>query len=130
LTIGALPGKVIHLIDDEPDIVSIAAAALQDSGYAVHSFTDPAKALEDIEVKCREKMGMLITDIRMPGYSGFDIARKARSIVPDLPVVFMTAFEINQPEFEKMFPSLKVDEFLQKPFRVNRLLQVVRQHVM
>lgn len=124
-----LPDNVIHLIDDEPDIVSVAAAALQSNGYAVHSFSDPSKALEDIELKCRENVGLLITDIRMPGYSGFDIARRARMIVPDLPVVFMTAFEINQAEFEKMFPSLKVEEFLQKPFRTNRLLQIVRQYI-
>ncbi len=72
---------------------------------------------------------MLITDVRMPGYSGFDIARRARAVVPDVPDIFMTAFEINQGEFEKMFPSLKVEEFLQKPFLMNRLLQVVRQYV-
>jgi two-component system response regulator FlrC len=72
---------------------------------------------------------MLITDVRMPGYSGFDIARRSRAVVPDLPVVFMTAFEINQTEFEKMFPSLKVEDFLQKPFRMNRLLRIVEQYV-
>jgi FixJ family two-component response regulator len=90
---------VIHLIDDEQDIVTVAAAALQSNGYAVHSFSDPAKALEDMELKCREKVGMVITDIRMPGHSGFDIARRTRMIKHDVPVILMTAFEINPAEF-------------------------------
>lgn len=120
---------IIHLVDDEPDIVSVAAAALRGEGYTVHSFSDPAKAVEDI-AKCGENVGMLIADIRMPGYSGFDVARKARVANPDVPVVLMTAFEMNPAEFDKMFPSIKVEALLQKPFNTARLLTVVRKHLL
>jgi len=78
--------------------------------------------------KCKEKVGMVITDIRMPEYSGFDIARRARTIVPSVPIVFMTAFEINDSEFKKVFPSLGGDvQFLEKPFRIEKLLSVVQK---
>ena len=71
---------------------------------------------------------MAITDIRMPVHSSFEIARRARAIVPDVPVVLMTAFEMHPIEFEKMFPSLKVNDFLQKPFHMDQLMQVIRQY--
>ena len=122
------PDRAIHIIDDEKDIVNAAASALNRHGYSVHSFSSASEALEDIEMKCRERVSMLITDVRMPAYSGFEIARRTRAITPDVPVVFMTAFEINTTEFDKIFPSLKVNEFLQKPFQLQRLLQVVKKY--
>jgi CheY-like chemotaxis protein len=74
-------------------------------------------------------MSMLITDIRMPGYSGFELARQARRVNPDLPVVFMTAFEVNLIEFEKIFPSLKANDLLQKPFHIDKLVGLLKNHV-
>jgi CheY-like chemotaxis protein len=71
---------------------------------------------------------MVITDIRMPGHSGFEVARRTRTIIPDVPIIFMTAFEINSIEFGQLFPSLQVNDFLQKPFHVTRLLEVVQRY--
>lgn len=131
--VGNLPENagdmgVIHIVDDEKDIVRVATMALEQAGYAVHSFSDSSEALADIELKCKKKVKMLITDIRMPGPNGFEVARRTRAVVPDVPVVFMTAFEVNASEFEKIFPSFKVSNFLQKPFRIERLLDVVKKH--
>ena len=116
-------------MDDEADIVSVAKTALESEGYTVHSFTNAQKALEDIEMKCRKKVGMLITDIRMPVHSGFEVARRTRAIVPDVPVIFMTAFEINSLEFDRLFPSLQVNEFLQKPFHMQQLSEIARKYL-
>jgi FixJ family two-component response regulator len=122
------PDRIIHFIDDEKDMAIATASALKRHGHAVHAFSSASEALEDIETKCRGKVSMLITDVRMPVYSGFEIARRTRAIIPDVPVVFMTAFEINSIEFDKIFPSLKVNEFLQKPCQIQRLLQVVKKY--
>ena len=117
--------EIVHFIDDEPDIVRIATSALQNAGYSVHSFTKPSEALEDMRINCKEKMSIVITDVRMPGYSGFEVARLVRTIKPDVPIVLITAFEINSNEFEKVFPSLEINQFLQKPFHIKQLLEVV-----
>ncbi|MDQ4012825.1 MAG: response regulator [Thermoproteota archaeon] len=93
---------VIHVVDDERDIITVATVALEREGYTVHSFTNPKEALNDIEKRCKKKVSMLITDVRMPLHSGFEIARRTKDIVPDVPVVFMTAFEINSPEFDRL----------------------------
>ena len=124
---GSSQQGVIHVIDDERDIVSIITSALQSSGYSVHSFTDASEALQDMEI-CKKKISMVITDVRMPSHNGFEIARRTKTLSPEARVIFMTAFEINMAEFEKMFPSLQINDFLQKPFHVQQLLEMVRQH--
>lgn len=119
---------VIHVVDDERDIITVATAALEREGYTVHSFTNPKEALNDIEKRRKKKVSMLITDVRMPLHSGFEIARRTKDIVPDVPVVFMTAFEINSPEFDRLFPSLQISDFLQKPFRTQQLIELVKKY--
>jgi DNA-binding NtrC family response regulator len=119
--------KIIHVVDDEKDIVAVVEQALRRQGYPVHAFSNSEEALKDI-LECREKMAILLTDMRMPGYSGFELARRARAIVPDIPVVMMTSFEIKESEFEKIFPSLKVTDFLQKPFDVKKLTDIIAKY--
>ena len=120
-----------YVIDNEKDIVTFVTSALERNGYSVHSFTDSREALNDIVLNCsskkKKKVNMIITDIRMPDVNGFEIARRVRYINPDIPVVFMTAFEINSSEFHQVFPSLKVKEFLQKPFQVQKLIDIVKK---
>ena len=125
----SLDKGVIHIIDDEQDIVTIASKDLEINSYSVHSFTNADEALADIELKCRKKVRMLITDIHMPVHNGFEVARRTRAIVPTVPIIFMTAFEVNSLEFKDMFPSLDgKNEFLQKPFHVHTLLELVQKY--
>ena len=119
---------IIHLIDDEKDIVTTVTSALELEGYQVHSFTIISELLKDIEQRCSANMSMLITDVRMPGGSGFEVARKVRTVRPDVPIIFMTAFEINSSEFDRVFHKLQVQEFLRKPFCTSALLEVVRKY--
>lgn len=124
---------IIYVIDDEKDIVTFVTSALECNGYSsVHSFTDSTVALKDIMLNCssrkKKKVRMIITDIRMPEVNGFEIARRVRDINPDIPIVFMTAFEINSSEFRQLFPSLQVKEFLQKPFQVQKLIDIVKKY--
>ena len=86
---------------------------MESAGYESQSFTDPAMALEYF----RENSSicpLVVTDIRMPGMNGFELARVIKRIRPDTTIVFMTAFEVNRSEFERVFPSLHVDGFIQK----------------
>ncbi|MBD0361000.1 MAG: hypothetical protein ICV56_09865, partial [Nitrososphaeraceae archaeon] len=49
------------------------------------------------------------------------LARKVKEINPNIKVVLMTAFEIRDNEFSKVFPSTQVDGFVQKPFGIRDL---------
>jgi len=119
----------IHVIDDEKDITAAISFALRREGYKVHSFTRVSELLNDIEQKCKTDVSLLITDIRMPELSGFEVARKFRAMNPGVPIIFITAFEIGISEFNKVFPSLQVNDILQKPFHLKDLLEVVKKHI-
>ena len=57
----------------------------------------------------------------MPGLSGMELARKVKTINPNVKVVLMTAFEIKDEEFSKVLPSTQVDGFIQKPVGIKEL---------
>ena len=57
----------------------------------------------------------------MPGISGIKLARKVKEINPKVKVILMTSFEIRDNEFSKVFPSLHVDGFVQKPIGIREL---------
>ena len=56
----------------------------------------------------------MITDLNMPGISGFTLAEVARSMQPDIHIVIMTAF--GSQEVKDEANSLEVDGYLTKPF--------------
>lgn len=121
------PRKVM-LVDDERAALASGLAALQASGYSAAGFTDPAKALAEFRKNARQ-YALVISDIRMPGISGFELARRICEINPDMPIVFMTAFEIAKSEFQRLFPSCKVAELVTKPVSGAQLVRIARRHV-
>jgi YesN/AraC family two-component response regulator len=72
---------------------------------------------------------VILSDIRMPGMSGLQLARKVKQLNPNVKVILMTAFEINEAEFNKVLPSLKVDRFIRKPFRLKQLYELLHFHI-
>lgn len=121
------PRKVM-LVDDEQDIIATGSAALQANGYRVDGFTDPALALAEFRKNARQ-YALVISDIRMPHMSGFQLARSVQDIRPDAPIVFMTAFEIAKAEFSQLFPSSRVVELVTKPVSSAQLVGIARRHV-
>lgn len=113
----------ILVVDDELDIVLIFKQALSRQGYTVFGFTDPLLALEHFKVNSTD-YGLVITDIRMPRMSGFELAAKIKVIKPDAKVVLMSAFEIS--DFEFSIPGIKVNHFIRKPVDVKTLVRRIR----
>ena len=68
---------------------------------------------------------MILLDIGMPGMNGYELIRKAKEIKKQVKVVLMTAFEIEDKEFYNLLPDIKVDGFLQKPFSMSKLNDVI-----
>ena len=94
------------------------------------SFTNPQEALQSFKSNA-ESCSLVLSDVRMPGLSGMQLARKVKEINPNVKVVLMTAFEIKDNEFSKVFPSTQVDGFVQKPIGIreltNKILSVMRE---
>ena len=82
--------------------------------FLVNAFTNPEEALQSFKSNA-ESYCLVVSDIRMPALSGIQLARKVKEVNPNVKVVLMTAFEIRDSEFSKVFPSTSVDGFVQKP---------------
>jgi YesN/AraC family two-component response regulator len=81
----------------------------------VHAFSDGTSAYEHFRYDPNE-FAAIISDIKMPGMSGFELVREAKKLNPDVKVILLTSFKINQAEFSRVLPSTHVDALLQKPF--------------
>jgi DNA-binding NtrC family response regulator len=90
------------------------------NGFSVDAFTNPQDALQSFKSDA-ESYCLVLSDIRMPMLSGIQLSKKVKEINPDVKVVLMTAFEIRDNEFSKVFPSSQVDGFVQKPIGIKEL---------
>jgi DNA-binding NtrC family response regulator len=115
----------ILLVDDEKDVLDTIKTALEGSGFMVHGFTNPEKAVAHIRKGCKH-CKILVTDVRMPQMSGFEVARQINNLRPDMKIVIMTAFEMHLSEVQTVLPSVKADDFITKPFPPSRLMRIVR----
>ena len=108
------------VVDDDPDIAYVLKQGLLKNRFLVSAFTNPEEALQSFKSNSKDYC-LILSDIRMPGLSGIKLARKVKEINPDIKVVLMTSFEIRDNEFSKVFPSMHVDGFVQKPIGISDL---------
>lgn len=82
---------VVLLVEDEPLVLLVAQDALEAGGFTVLPAQLASEALSLLDSRIAELSG-LVTDIRLPGGSdGWELARHARELRSDLPVVYTTA---------------------------------------
>src|SRR5215210_3789069 len=115
----------ILIVDDDIDTLTVTGRSLEHAGFMVHAFTDPLTALRHIQKDCKYCQ-VLVSDVRMPALTGFQLVRKVKDLRPEMKVVLMTMFEVNKPEFEAVFPSTPIDEVIRKPFTPSQLLEKIR----
>jgi DNA-binding response OmpR family regulator len=116
----------IILVDDEPDIGVSIKIGLEPKGFVVDAFEKPEDALQNFKPG---EYDMLITDIQMPGMSGFDLYREVRKIDDKIKVAFITAFEIYEDEFSKVLPSIDVKCFIKKPVTMSELATRINEEL-
>ncbi len=113
----------ILVVDDEPGITLLCERLLRKADYAVTSFTDPIVALKYLE---KNKVDLLLVDIRMPDISGFDIIARLRQYQPDSATLVMTGYGTVETAIQALRQG--VDGLLLKPFETgDELLLAVQQ---
>jgi two-component system, OmpR family, response regulator ChvI len=113
------PKGRILLIDDERDINTVVKKGLERVGFKVRAFNNPLDALSNFEAGSYE---VALLDIRMPSMNGFELYKKLREIDSKIKVCFITAFEMYEEEFKKLFPSYEVRCFIKKPIKLTDLI--------
>jgi DNA-binding NtrC family response regulator len=127
---NAKPLAKLLVVDDDVDIVEVLKLGLLKNRFLVSAFTNPEEALQSFQSNS-ESYCLMLSDIRMPGLSGMQLARKVKEINSGVKVVLMTSFEIRDSEFSKVFPSTHVDGFVQKPITIkdltNKILSLIEK---
>lgn len=119
----SLPGKIM-IIDDEPDILLVTKMAIEMCGFSAETFGDPYAALEKFKAYAAA-FSLVLTDIRMPKMDGIELAREMTQVRPDMPVVLMTAFNIDGNMLTSL-PMMKKEDVVKKPFNPSDLCSTVR----
>lgn len=115
----------ILLIDDEPDILTLFKRYLEMSGYSTYGFINPTAAVEHFKQNPKAYQ-IIITDVRMPGMSGFQVVREITKMNPDVKIIMTSSFEMSMKEMKTVLPSLKVDGLIEKPIELQKLNEIVR----
>ena len=116
----------ILIVDDEPDITESFGLALEDSGFEVDKYNDPAIALASFEPNV---YSLLILDIKMPKMDGFELYDKIKKIDNKVKVFFISAFDIDRAAISKKYPGLKTENFLPKPIQIPELIKRVEEQL-
>ncbi len=113
---GADRKYMILVVDDEAGIGETLRLSLEMVGYRVVFCIDPRQA---IEVFRSEHADLVITDLRMPGMSGWDLAAEIKRICPSTPIIAMTGWPVDLIRDGQR--SAHMEAIIQKPYRVNDL---------
>ncbi len=122
---GELEGKTILLVDDDRDILAAMTAALSDMGPHIFTAANGNDALTEAG---KHNPDLVVLDMMLPGRSGFLVMEKLKrgKKRTDPPRVIMITG--NQGARHKVYAeSLGVDVYLNKPFRMERLLESVKK---
>jgi two-component system response regulator ChvI len=110
----------IALVDDDKNILESVTMLLEQEGYHVSSFSDPAAALTTL---ITQPPDLAILDIKMPRMDGLELLRRLRQSA-DLPVIFLTSKDEEIDEL--MGLNAGADDYIRKPFSQRLLLERVR----
>ena len=116
--------KRILIVDDEPTLVFFLKQGLQESEYA-YIVEGAASGEEALTKLTYNRYDLIVTDLKMPGISGFTLVEVARSLHPDISVILITAY--GSPEVQREVKLLGVDNYLMKPFPMADLQNSVHE---
>lgn len=114
--------RKILVVDDDDPVRVMLARLLRTQGYSVLQATNAGEARAVIE---QHELGLVISDIVMPGQSGIELRREITRRWPELPVILISGYSAEGPaEFAARTPNTL---FVQKPFAADQLLGLVEQ---
>lgn len=116
------------IIDDEPDLLRMIERYLRAWNFEVDGFTNPIEAFEYFKNNTT-LFSLVLTDIRMPGMSGVDLAKAMLEIKPQTKIMLMTAYDVPSLKDEDGLPVVKYEDILKKPFRLADICQDIKKQL-
>ncbi len=110
------------IAEDDADLRDLLQDDLEDAGYETIVAVEGKAALARLENE-NEHLDLLITDVNMPGLSGDELLKVARTKRPEIPVIIITAFGSVEQAVEMVKNG--AFQYLTKPFETSELLQTI-----
>ena len=116
--------ETILLIEDEPQVRSLASSILKKRGYTVLEASDGGSAVRLCQ-KHRGRLNLIVTDMVMPGMNGREAVVRIQGFCPGIRAVYMSGYTGEAvAELKSIEPHMP---FLGKPFTSDALLRKVRE---
>ena len=119
--------NLVLVVDDDPVVVHLIESMLARASFHVASVQSGSEALTMLH-EHPDQVALVFVDLAMPGISGFDLARemKATPATSGIPLVAVTANF--GPELGEEVSASGIEEVIEKPFRGEQLVDVLRRH--
>lgn len=116
--------KSVWIVDDDQSIRWVLEKALGRAGISQRSFDHANDVINALDAGDPPPQ-VLISDIRMPGPSGLDLLSRIKTLLPDLPVIIMTAYS----DLESAVAAFQggAFEYLAKPFDIDQALALIQR---
>jgi two-component system, OmpR family, response regulator ChvI len=115
----------ILLIDNDEDLLFTFEYIIRSEGYNVVSYLDPNKALEHLSELDPYYYDLVLTDIRMPRFNGFQLYKQIKVLNVDTKVLFLSALDVVQ-EIMFVCPGLQESDIIRKPIDRDSLLSKIQ----
>jgi two-component system alkaline phosphatase synthesis response regulator PhoP len=115
-----MPGELILLVDDEPNILELAKIYLERGGFRTLPVVDGPGAVAAVK---KEAPALVVLDIMLPGLDGYEVCKRIRA-GSDVPIIMLTA---RDEDIDKIVGlELGADDYLTKPFNPRELVVRVK----
>ena len=119
-------GELILVVDDEPEVLKLTKAILEQFGYSVLTAKDGREAVT-LYSEQSSRIQLVITDLMMPKIDGAGVARVIRQSDQNLPIIVASGF--GSDEIQSDLSTLGIQTFLKKPFNATHLLQTIHETI-
>lgn len=114
------------LVEDDEDILKIVEKYLIKWDFAVDAFSDPVLAWQHFQDHAAQ-YSLVLSDIKMPGMSGLELAKLMLMFKPNVKIVLMTAYELSQEELD--LPVIRYEDILRKPFKLVEVCNAIKKQL-
>ena len=123
-TANNIQQKRVLIVDDEPSVTMTLAGILEKLGdaYLIETTNTSSDVLPRLQ---QTDYALMITDYKMPGMDGIDLAQAVQDISPQTRVILMTAY--GSRGLSETIHNLHLAGYLDKPFSVAQIREMVTQ---
>jgi two-component system alkaline phosphatase synthesis response regulator PhoP len=115
-----MPGELILLVDDEPNIIELGKLYLEREGFRTTAVSDGLQALE---IAAKINPALVVLDIMLPSLDGYEVCKRLRA-TSDVPIIMLTA---RDEDIDKIIGlELGADDYMTKPFNPRELVARVK----